>query len=180
MKLTDYVTEFLVKKGVECMFVFTGGAIAHFIDSVYTNYLNNNTLKPICVMHEQAGSMAADGYTRATGKISAVAVTSGPGATNLITGIACSYYDSIPGLYFTGQVRMNEYSGDNKQRQTGFQETDIVRVVKPITNYAVMVTDPKKIKYELEKSFWMALNGRPGPVLIDLPGLSNHRESRFY
>jgi len=169
MKLTDYIAKFLAKQGVECMFVFTGGAISHLLDSVFKVNLLKGKLKPICVMHEQAGSMAADGYARATGKIGAAAVTSGPGSTNLLTGIACSYYDSIPGIYFTGQVRTWEYKGKSKQRQVGFQETDIVSMVKPITKYATMITKPEDIRYELEKAFWLAETGRPGPVLIDLP-----------
>ena len=169
MKLTDYITDFLVTRGVERMFIFTGGAISHLVDSVYKRYHSHGDLEPICVRHEQAGSMAIDGYTRATGKIGAMAVTSGPGATNLLTGIACSYYDSIPGIYFTGQVQTKEYKGESKQRQVGFQETDIVSIIKPLTKYAIMITDPQDIRYELEKALWLAQSGRPGPVLIDLP-----------
>jgi acetolactate synthase-1/2/3 large subunit len=86
-----------------------------------------------------------------------------------VTGIACSYYDSIPAIYFTGQVQTHEYKGESKQRQVGFQETDIVSVVKPLTKYAVMITNPHDIRYELEKALWMVQSGRPGPVLIDLP-----------
>lgn len=169
VKLSDYVAEFLAHRGIERMFVMTGGAIANLLDSVFTRSIKYGDIKPICVMHEQVASMALDGYTRATGKMGAVAVTSGPGGTNLITGIACSYYDSIPGLYFTGQVRTWEYKGNSKQRQVGFQETDIVNLVKPIVKYSVMVTNPKDIRYELEKALWLAQSGRPGPVLIDLP-----------
>lgn len=169
MKLTDYIAEFLVEHGVEYIFIFTGGAISHLVDSVFDLSLRDESLKPICVMHEQAGSMALDGYTRATHKIGAMAVTSGPGGTNLLTGIACSYYDSIPGLYFTGQVRISELKGESKQRQVGFQETDIVSIIKPLTKYAVTITNPQDIRYELEKSLWLAQSGRPGPVLIDLP-----------
>lgn len=168
VKLTDYIVEFLATHGVEYMFVFTGGAIAHFLDSVFTRNLQHGDIKPVCVMHEQAGSMALDGYTRATGKIGAMAVTSGPGATNLLTGIACSYYDSIPGIYFTGQVRTWELC-QSKQRQIGFQETDIVSIAKPITKYAVTITDPTTVRYEIEKALFLAQSGRPGPVLIDLP-----------
>lgn len=161
--------EFLVKNGMDKFFVFTGGAISHLIDSAYTCSLKQSRIEPYCVMHEQAGSMAVDGYVRATGKLAAMAVTSGPGATNLVTGIACSYYDSIPGLYFTGQVRTYELKNDDTQRQWGFQETDIVSIIRPITKYAVTVTDPESIRYELEKALWLSTSGRPGPVLIDLP-----------
>jgi acetolactate synthase-1/2/3 large subunit len=169
VKVSDYIADFLVEHGVEYVFVFTGGAIAHVVDSVFRRHLSDGSLKPICVMHEQAGAMALDGYTRATGRIGAMAVTSGPGATNLLTGVACSYYDSIPGLYFTGQVRSWEYKGGSPQRQVGFQETDIVSIASPITKYSVMVKDPLDIRYELEKALFLARSGRPGPVLIDLP-----------
>lgn len=169
MKLSDYVASFLAGRGIEFMYIFTGGAIAHLVDSVYRVHEKDGTLTPVCVMHEQAGSMALDGYTRATGKIAAMAATSGPGATNLVTGIACSWYDSIPGIYFTGQVRTWECKGPSPQRQVGFQETNIVEIVRDITKYAVMITKPEEIRYELEKALWFAESGRPGPVLIDLP-----------
>lgn len=169
MKLTDYIASFLANYGIRHIFIFTGGAIAHFVDSVYRYNEQYKNLKPICVMHEQAGAMAVDAYSRVSGKIGAMAVTSGPGATNLITGIACSYYDSIPGIYFAGQVRTGELLRNSKQRQVGFQETDVISAVKPFTNYAVLVTDPNKIRYELEKSIFLSQHGRPGPVLIDLP-----------
>ena len=169
MKLTNYVVEFMKSKGIEYVFLFQGGQISHLIDSIFNDNLRGGSLKPLCVMHEQAASMASDGYSRATGKIGVTAVSGGPGATNLVTGIACSYYDSIPGIYFTGQVRTWEHTGKSKQRQVGFQETDIVSIVKPLTKYAVMITNPQDIRYELEKAFWLAQSGRPGPVLIDLP-----------
>ncbi|MCR4325546.1 MAG: thiamine pyrophosphate-binding protein [Patescibacteria group bacterium] len=170
IKLSDYVAEFLVRHGIEQSFVFTGGAISHILDSIFTRHLRDGDMnEPICVMHEQAGSMALDAYTRATGKIGVMAVTSGPGATNLLTGIACSYYDSIPGLYFTGQVAVPEYKGKSKQRQVGFQETDIVTLAKPLVKYSAMVTRPEDIRYELEKALHLATEGRPGPVLLDLP-----------
>ncbi|MGR3218972.1 MAG: thiamine pyrophosphate-binding protein [Candidatus Anammoxibacter sp.] len=169
MKCTDYIVRFLEENGIKCMFVFQGGAIAHLIDSVYNNYQNGGVIKPLPVLHEQAGSMALDGYARVTGEIGTMAVTSGPGATNLLTGIACSYYDSIPGIYFCGQVRTWECKGESKQRQVGFQETDIVSMATPITKYAVLVENPENVRYELEKAIWLAKSGRPGPILIDLP-----------
>lgn len=170
MKLSDYVAEFLAQKGIEFNYIFTGGAIAHVIDSCWRLHERNpNVLKPICVLHEQAGSMAIDAYTRATGKLAVMMVTSGPGATNLLTGMACSYYDSIPGIYITGQVRTWECKGKMTLRQLGFQETDIVTMSSSITNYSVLVEDPRDIRYELEKAFYLATSGRPGPVLVDLP-----------
>ncbi len=169
MKLSDYIAKFLAKQNIPNVYVFTGGAIAHLIDSFYLQSQKSNKVKPISVMHEQSGSMAIDGYSRITGKLGVAIATSGPGGTNFITGIACSYYDSIPGLYFTGQVRTWEVKGESKQRQVGFQETDIISLVKPITKYAVMITNPKSIRYELEKAIYIATHDRPGPVLIDLP-----------
>ncbi len=170
MKLSDYMAEFFADYGIEYNYIFTGGAIAHLIDSCWKLHNQNpKVLKPICVLHEQAGSMAIDAYTRITDKPGLMMATSGPGATNLLTGIGCSYYDSIPGIYITGQVRTWENKGASKQRQLGFQETDIVSMAKPITKYAVLVEDPRDIKYQLQKAIWMATEGRPGPVLIDLP-----------
>ena len=170
MKLSDYVAQYLVDRKIKQNYIFTGGAVAHLVDSCWVMH-NDHTeyLKPICVLHEQAGSMALDAFTRATGQLGVMMVTSGPGATNLLTGIACSYYDSIPGIYFTGQVRTWECKGESKQRQLGFQETDIVSMALPVTKYAVMLTNAEDIKYELDKAFYNATEGRPGPVLIDIP-----------
>ncbi len=174
MKLSDYIARFFAEKQIRHAYMFTGGAVAHVIDACWRLHESNPDvlkpiLKPICVMHEQAGSMAIDAYARLTGEPGLMMVTSGPGATNLLTGIACSYYDSIPGIYLTGQVRTWELKGESKQRQLGFQETDIVSMAEPVTKYAVLVEDPADIRYELEKAWWLATSGRPGPVLVDLP-----------
>jgi acetolactate synthase-1/2/3 large subunit len=170
MKCSDYIAKFFAEKEIEFSYIFTGGAIAHVIDSFYRYHKSSNTgfLKPICVLHEQAGSMAMDAYTRVTGKPGVMLVTSGPGATNLLTGVACSWYDSIPGIYITGQVRTWEIA-KGKQRQLGFQETNIVDMAKPITKYAKLIKNVKDIPYELEKAYNIAISGRPGPVLIDIP-----------
>ena len=115
MKSSDYIAEFFAKENFEFVYIFQGGAISHVIDSCWKyNDTNKNHLKPICVLHEQAGSMAMDGYARVSGKPGLMLVTSGPGATNLLTGIGCSFYDSIPGIYITGQVRTWEMAGDSK------------------------------------------------------------------
>jgi acetolactate synthase-1/2/3 large subunit len=113
--------------------------------------------------------MAADAYSRVTGNLGAAISTSGPGATNMITGICCAYYDSIPVIYITGQVATFRLKGNSGVRQLGFQETDVVEICKPITKYAVRVDSPIKIRYELEKAVYLARSGRPGPVLIDIP-----------
>jgi acetolactate synthase I/II/III large subunit len=170
MKLSDYLSEFFAMREFEFTYIFTGGAIAHLIDSCWRYHeKDNEKLKPICVLHEQSGAMAIDAYSRITGKPGLMLATSGPGATNLLTGIACSFYDSIPGIYITGQVRTWELTKDSKQRQVGFQETDIVSMAKPVTKYSVLISDPRDIRYEIEKALWLAVNGRPGPVLVDLP-----------
>lgn len=113
--------------------------------------------------------MAADAYARVTGNLGAAVATSGPGATNLITGICCAYYDSVPVLFITGQVATFRFKGDTGVRQIGFQETDTVEMCKYVTKYAVMVKDPLRIRYELEKACHIAKSGRPGPVLVDIP-----------
>lgn len=165
MKVTDYIVEFLLSKEITDVFGYPGGVICHFIDSLskfdgiegHINY------------HEQASSFAACGYAQESGRPGVAYATSGPGATNLITGIANAYYDSIPTIFFTGQVDTYGLKGDLRIRQRGFQETDTVGIVRPITKYAVRVDDPKKIRYELEKAYYYALEGNPGPVLLDLP-----------
>ena len=170
MKAADYLAKFFYNKGIEHNYIFTGGAIAHIIDSCWRLHEKSNTglLKPICVLHEQAGSMAMDAYSRISGKPGLMMVTSGPGATNLLTGIACSYYDSIPGIYITGQVRTWEISKKN-QRQLGFQETNIVDMAKPTTKYSKLVLKPEDLPRELDKAYNISISGRPGPVLLDIP-----------
>ena len=165
MKLSDFVADFIAKAGVFDVFGITGGASLHLIHSV----AEHPKLNIICPLHEQAGAMAADGYSRVTRNLGVAIGTSGPGATNMITGICCSYYDSVPVLYITGQVSTFRFKGDTGVRQYGFQETDIVSMCKPVTKYAVTIIDPQKIRYELEKAYSIAKSGRPGPVLIDIP-----------
>jgi len=165
MKLSDYVVEFLKENGVTTIFGYQGGAITHFVDSIY----KAEGIKFISNYHEQASAFAAEGYARISGNVGVCTATSGPGATNLITGIGSAYFDSIPCLYITGQVNTYEYKRSPEIRQEGFQETDIVSIIKPITKYAVMITSEEKIKYHLEKALYLAKSGRSGPVLLDLP-----------
>jgi acetolactate synthase I/II/III large subunit len=165
IKVSDFIADFLAKQGIKHSFVLTGGAAAHLIDSV----AQHPDIDFICPQHEQAGAMAADAYARVTGNLGVAMATSGPGFTNLITGICCSYYDSVPCLFITGQVASFRLKGDTGVRQMGFQETETVEMCNPITKYAVLVTDPKKIKYELEKACYLAKTGRPGPVVVDFP-----------
>ena len=164
MKVSDYVAQFLAQQGIRHAFVITGGASVHLIDSI----AKTPGIEYVCPQHEQAGAMAADAYARVTENLGVAISTSGPGATNMITGICCSYYDSVPTLYITGQVASFRLKRDMGIRQNGFQETDIVDMVKPITKYAVLVSDAHNIRYELEKAVYLARSGRPGPVLVDI------------
>lgn len=164
-KLSDYVADFLARQGIRHVFAVSGGASLHLIHSVAAH----PGIEFICPQHEQAGAMAADAYARVTRGLGAAMATSGPGATNMVTGICCAYYDSVPVIYVTGQVATFRFKGKTGVRQMGFQETDIVEMCRPITKYAVLVDDPARIRYELEKAVWIARNGRPGPVLVDIP-----------
>ena len=165
MKVTDYIVEFLILKGITDVFGYPGGVICHFIDSL-TKY---NRIKDHINYHEQASAFAACGYAQESGLPGVAYSTSGPGATNLITGIANAYYDSIPSIFITGQVDTYSLKGSLSVRQRGFQETDVIGIVRPITKYAVRVDDPLRIRYELEKAFYYAVEGNPGPILLDLP-----------
>lgn len=165
MKLSDVVAEFLAKQGIKHVFAISGGASLHLIHSIAETHGTSY----VCPLHEQAGAYAADGYARVTGGLGCAVATSGPGATNLITGIASSFYDSVPVLYLTGQVATFRAKGDTGVRQMGFQETEIVDICRTITKYAVLVKDPYRIRYELQKAVAIARCGRPGPVLVDIP-----------
>lgn len=165
MKLSDYIIDFLVKEGVSHVFELIGGAVTHLLDSIY----NRDDMQCISVHHEQSAAFAAEAYARINGNLGVAMATSGPGALNLVTGIGSCYFDSVPCLFVTGQVNTYEYKFERAVRQLGFQETDIVSVVKPLTKYAELITDAGKIRYHLEKAVYLARSGRPGPVLLDLP-----------
>ncbi|HVA45092.1 MAG TPA: thiamine pyrophosphate-binding protein [Pirellulales bacterium] len=165
MKLSDYVAAFLAGQGIRHVFAVSGGASLHLIHSI----AETDGISFVCPMHEQAGAMAADGYARVTGNLGAAVATSGPGATNLLTGVCCAYYDSVPVVFITGQVSTFRAKGDTGVRQIGFQETDTVDIFRPVTKCAVQVARPERIRYELEKACHIARSGRPGPVLIDIP-----------
>jgi acetolactate synthase-1/2/3 large subunit len=165
MKVTDYIISFFVSHNIKYIFGYQGGMITHLVDSIS----KNKDIQFVQCYHEQSAAIAAEGYARASGKFGVAVSTSGPGATNMITGIANAYYDSIPVIYITGQVNTYEYKYQKPIRQMGFQETDIVSIVKPITKYAVMIDDATHIKYELEKAVDIATTGRKGPVLLDIP-----------
>ena len=146
-------------EGVEIIFGYPGGAVLHIYDAIF----NQDKVEHILVRHEQAATHAADGYARGTGKPGVVLVTSGPGATNAITGIATAYMDSIPMVVISGQVESRMIGTD------GFQETDMVGVSRPIVKHSFMVQNPAEIPYIVKKAFHIATTGRPGPVVIDIP-----------
>lgn len=166
MKVTDYIIEFLISKGITDIFGYPGGVICHLMDSV-TKYPGK--IKARLNYHEQAAAFAACGYAQETCGLGVAFATSGPGATNLMTGIANAYFDSIPVIFLTGQVDTYALKGEIPIRQCGFQETDIVSMAEPITKYAVRVDNPTEIKRELEKAYNIATGSNPGPVVIDLP-----------
>lgn len=163
MKLSDAVAAFLARH-VDVVFAVSGGASLHLIHSV----AECEGISYVCPHHEQAAGFAADAYARVRGLGCAIA-TSGPGATNLVTPIAASYYDSVPVLYITGQVTTGRMTGASGVRQTGFQETPIVDLVRPITKFAETLMQPDRILDMLGAAVAIAREGRPGPVLVDIP-----------
>lgn len=165
MKLSDYVASFLKCKGVKYVFGYQGGSITHLIDSVY----KTDGLEYIQNYNEQGSAMAADAYGRIAEEGIGVAIASnGPGATNLLTGIANAYCDSVPAMFITGQVHTYAMK-KNGVRQESFQEIDILSMARPVTKYAVTIMKPEEICYELEKAYHIAITGRKGPVLVDIP-----------
>jgi acetolactate synthase I/II/III large subunit len=146
-------------EGVEFIFGYPGGAALHIYDAIFTQ----DKVEHILVRHEQAATHAADGYARATGKPGVVLVTSGPGATNAITGIATAYMDSIPLIVISGNVPRDSLGTD------AFQETDMIGVSRPIVKHSFMVQNPQDIPAIVKKAFFIATTGRPGPVVIDIP-----------
>lgn len=165
MNVAAYLAKFLVEKNVRYVFGFQGGAILKLLDEM----IATGAIQYVQNYHEQASAFAADACSRITGNIGVAIATSGPGATNLITGIANAQLDSVPAMFITGQDYTANITANSGTRQNGFQDLDIVSLVKPITNYAVMLTDPKRVRYELEKAYWYATAGRPGAVLVDIP-----------
>ena len=167
IKLSKYISEFMVNQGVEHVFTVTGGGAMHLNDA----FGHEEKLECVYNHHEQACAIAAEGYTRLSGKLSLVCVTSGPGGTNAITGVLGGWLDSIPMFVISGQVKRETtlWSTDVPLRQLGDQEYNIIDSVASMTKYAQMITEPEKIKYHLEKAMYLALNGRPGPVWLDIP-----------
>ena len=169
IKVSDFIFKHLVEKhNIHHCFLVTGGGAMHLNDSIG----HTEGLTYICNHHEQASAIAQEGYFRASGKMCVTNVTTGPGGTNAITGVLGQWLDSIPAIYISGQIKTVTYKNtypDLPLRQLGDQEADIVAVVSPITKYAKTVTNPTEILYELDKAMYLALNGRPGPVWLDIP-----------
>ena len=165
MKVTDYIVEFLQRKGIHDFFGYQGTMIAHLVDSIEKNPHTRSHSS----YHEQGAAFAACGYAQAGERCACAYATSGPGAANLISGIADAYFDSLPVVFLTGQLNTYEYSGIPGLRQQGFQEIDIVAMAKPVTKYAVQIREDEDIVKELNKAYHIANSGRKGPVLIDLP-----------
>ena len=153
------VVRFLRDEGVKYIYGYPGGALLHVYDALF----KEKAIEHILVRHEQAATHMADGYARATGKAGVVLVTSGPGATNAITGIATAYMDSIPMVVLSGQVPSNMVGTD------AFQETDMVGISRPIVKHSFMIKHPSEIPEVLKKAFYIAESGRPGPVVVDIP-----------
>ncbi len=169
VKVSDYIFQHLVEKhGIKHCFLVTGGGAMHLNDSVG----HTKGLTYICNHHEQASAIAAEGYYRTCGQLCVTNVTTGPGGTNAVTGVLGQYLDSIPAIYISGQIKTSTYKHTYpylKLRQLGDQEADIVSIVSPITKYAKTIYNPADIKYELDKAVAIALEGRPGPVWLDIP-----------
>jgi len=167
LKASDALAKFLIAHRVQTCFELVGGMITHMLDS----FAESGQFNIVSMHHEQSAAFAAEGVARYTkGKTIAVAMgTSGPGATNLITGIGSCWFDSVPCLFITGQVNTRELKGDRAIRQQGFQELDIVEVVRSLTKYSVRVDSSEQLLPELHKALSAALSGRRGPVLLDIP-----------
>lgn len=169
IKVSDFIFQHLVEMhGIRHCFLVTGGGAMHLNDSVG----HTQGLTYICNHHEQASAIAAEGYYRTCGQLCVTNVTTGPGGTNAITGVLGQYLDSIPGIYISGQIKTSTYKHTYDYlnlRQLGDQEADIVSMVTPITKYAKTIYNPLDIKYELDKAIAIALDGRPGPVWLDIP-----------
>jgi acetolactate synthase-1/2/3 large subunit len=165
MKLSDYVFRFVADLGVRHVFLMSGGGAMHLNDSAG----HTSGLEYVAVLHEQAAAIAAEAYARVNGNLGVALVTTGPGGTNALTGVAGGWLESTPMLVLSGQVKRADLMGDLGVRQLGLQELDVVSMAKPVTKYAVMVTDPQSIRYHLEKAVHLARTGRKGPVWLDLP-----------
>ncbi len=165
IKLSDYVIKRLEEVGTGHMFMLPGGGAMHLNDSLG----NSERIKYVVCLHEQACSIAAEAYARVTNKPGLLMVTTGPGGTNAITGVAGAYIESTPMIVISGQVKRLDQIREQGIRQQGMQEVDIVSIVKPITKYVAMVDEPESIAYHMDRAIYEATTCRPGPVWLDIP-----------
>jgi acetolactate synthase-1/2/3 large subunit len=164
VKISDYVVNALEAHGVRDVFLLSGGGMMHLLDSVARSGIHY-----YCNLHEQASAICADAYAQAIDGLGVCMVTTGPGATNAITGCASSWIDSRPVLFISGQVKRSDLTGDSGVRQIGTQEINITKIVESITKYAVTVMEPSEVRYHIDKAIYIALHGNKGPVWIDIP-----------
>ena len=165
MTVSEYIVKYLKIIGVKHYFGYQGTMIAYFVDAIYKEGDVYNHI----AYNEQGAALAASGYAKYSGEIAVAYATSGPGAINLLQGIADAFYDSAPVLFITGQLNYSEYTDNKELRQQGFQQTNIIKICQSITKKAKMITDPNDIPYILEELINGALDGRKGPVLLDIP-----------
>jgi acetolactate synthase-1/2/3 large subunit len=165
MRVADYILDAIACRGVEDIFFLPGGGAMHLNNAL----LRNKCLQAVSMLHEQGASIASEAYARTSGLFGVCMVTSGPGATNAITGVSGAWFESTPMVVISGQVKRADLKGGTQLRQLGTQELDIVTVVSSITKYAVCLTDPALVRYEVEKALFLMQSGRPGPVWIDVP-----------
>ena len=165
VKLSDYVMQVVAEQGVKHVFMLPGGGAMHLNESLG----RRADLEFVCNLHEQAVAIAAEANAKITNKLSVAMVTTGPGGTNAVTGVASAWLDSMPCLVISGQVKSDDLKRDSGVRILGVQEIDIVSIVDSITKYAVTIEDPSTIRFHLEKAIHLALSGRRGPVWIDIP-----------
>ena len=165
MKVSDYIVNFIVNQGIHDIFGYQGTMIAHLVDSIY----KNTKIKNHTCYNEQGAAFAAVGYSKASNKTGVAYATSGPGAMNLMSGIADAFFDSSPTVFITGQLNLYEYTDIPTLRQQGFQQMDVISSVKNYTKYCTQIMDKNDIRYELEKAFYIAQDGRKGPVVLDIP-----------
>jgi acetolactate synthase-1/2/3 large subunit len=164
MKVSDFIIQFLEKKGIDTAFTISGGGCIHLVDS-----LRKSNMDVICPHHEQSALIASEGYFRMSNKMSLNVVTTGPGGTNSLTGLMGMWLDSIPSIIISGQVPINQLSEGSGCRQIGDQEFDIIRLVKSMTKYSTIIKDKKDVVRIINEAYHMALEGRPGPVWLDIP-----------
>jgi len=165
IRLADYVVKFLERKKIDTVFTVSGGGSIFLCDALYSS----KKIKYISHHHEQAASFAAESYARAKNGVGCCFVTTGPGGTNTLTGVCSAWIDSVPVIFISGQVFLNQTIQKTKKRQIGVQEINIIDIAKPITKFSKMITDANTINFYLEKAYSISKSGRPGPVFLDIP-----------